>query len=208
MEENLAELEGFSLESIIEALLFAATFRVSVNQLAETLHLPACEIEKALKNLDANYRQGSGIRLQWHASRAQLTTAPELAQLIEKFLGLEVTSRLSKAALETLSIIAYRQPVTRPAVDSIRGVNSEGVLRSLLSKGLIEEVGRSDSPGRPILYATTEDFLHYFGLTSLADLPPLMEDDEAEKKNGSTEGKVVGKPNGKPNGNSNGILKD
>jgi condensin subunit ScpB len=96
-----------------------------------------------------------------------------MAELIERFLGLEATSRLSRAALETLAIIAYQQPVTRPYVESIRGVSSDGVMKSLLSKGLIQEVGRAEGPGRPILYGTTADFLRHFGLNSLSELPPL-----------------------------------
>jgi segregation and condensation protein B len=87
---------------------------------------------------------------------------------------------LSRAALETLAIVAYREPVTRPHIDSIRGVNSDGVLKSLLSKGLIQEIGRADAPGRPILYSSTPDFLQSFGLNSLADLPPLETDGEPE----------------------------
>ena len=88
-------------------------------------------------------------------------------------LELETTSTLSQAALETLSIIAYQQPITRPQIDSIRGVNSDGVLRTLLNKGLIDDVGRAEGPGRPILYSTTTEFLKYFGLSSYEELPPL-----------------------------------
>jgi len=113
------------------------------------------------------------LRLQRHAGRVQLTTAPEAAELIERFLGLEATSRLSRAALETLAIIAYQQPVTRPQVDAVRGVNSEGVMKSLLGKGLVQEVGRTEGPGRPILYGTSLEFLQHFGLNSLMELPPL-----------------------------------
>jgi segregation and condensation protein B len=102
-----------------------------------------------------------------------LTSAPEAAEAIETFLGLEATSRLSGAALEALAIIAYQQPVTRPQVDAIRGVNSDGVMKNLLHKGLIQEVGRAEGPGRPILYSTTPEFLGHFGLASLDDLPPL-----------------------------------
>ena len=87
---------------------------------------------------------------------------------------MEATSRLSRAGLEALAIIAYQQPVTRPQIDAIRGVNSDGVLKSLLSKGLIQEVGRAEAPGRPILYSTTPEFLQYFGLNSLEELPPLV----------------------------------
>ncbi len=108
----------------------------------------------------------------------QLTTAPELAELIERFLGLEATSHLSRAALETLAIIAYQQPVTRPQIDSIRGVNSDGMMKSLLSKGLILESGRSDGPGRPFLYSTTPEFLQHFGLNSILELPSLVPPEE------------------------------
>ncbi len=123
--------------------------------------------------LDRDLQNGRGIRLQRHEGRFQLTTAPEMAEEIEKYLGLEATARLSRAALETLAIIAYRQPITRPGVDAIRGVNSDGVLKSLLSKGLIQEMGRTEGPGRPILYGSTQDFLQHFGIDSLDDLPPF-----------------------------------
>jgi segregation and condensation protein B len=96
-----------------------------------------------------------------------------MAESVERFLGLEATSHLSRAALETLAIVAYQQPVTRPQIESIRGVSSDGVMKSLLGKGLVQEVGRTDGPGRPILYGTTPDFLQYFGINSLIDLPAL-----------------------------------
>ena len=102
-----------------------------------------------------------------------MTSAPEAASVIETFLGLEATSRLSSSALEALAVIAYQQPVTRPQVDAVRGANSECVMKNLLHKGLIQEVGRAESPGRPILYSTTPEFLGHFGLTSLEELPPL-----------------------------------
>ena len=108
----------------------------------------------------------------------QLTTAPDLAATIERFLGLETTTHLSRAALETLAIIAYQQPVTHPQIDSIRGVNSDSMLKSLLSKGLIIESGRADGPGRPILYSTAPEFLQHFGLNSITELPALDLTDE------------------------------
>ena len=114
-----------------------------------------------------------GIRIQEVKGQYQLVTAPEYASDIEVFLGLEVTSRLTQASLEALAIVAYKQPTTRPEIDSIRGVNSDGVLKSLLSKGLIEELGRSDAPGRPILYGVTPDFLQHFGLEALDQLPDI-----------------------------------
>lgn len=129
-------------------------------------------VEKALERLE-QLQVGRGVRLQWTNQGVQLTSAPEAAQEVENFLQLEETARLTRAALEALAIIAYEQPVTRPQVDAIRGVNSDSVLRTLLRHGLIEEVGRTEGPGRPILYATTPDFLSHFGLTSLDDLPTL-----------------------------------
>jgi segregation and condensation protein B len=153
---------------------------VAPSQLAAALDLTVTNVEKGLEELDEILRT-RGLRLQRHAGRIQLTTAPELGDAVERFLGLEATSRLSRAALETLAIIAYQQPVTRPAVDAVRGVNSDGVIKSLLSKGLLQEVGRSDGPGRPILFGTTPQFLQHFGLNSLTELPALNLPLEAEK---------------------------
>lgn len=157
----------------IEALLFAAPGLTSVEQLAQTTKLKKKEIETALVTLRAHYTDLHGIRLQEVNAQFQLVTAPEYATDIEAFLGLEVTSRLTQAALEALAIIAYKQPTTRPEIDSIRGVNSDGVVKSLLSKGLIEELGRSEAPGRPILYGVTPDFLQHFGLEGLDQLPEI-----------------------------------
>jgi len=161
-----------SLAARVEALLFVAPGAVSVGQLAAALEVTNRAVEKALDELEQSY-QGRGVRLQRHGGRIQMTSAPEAAASIENFLGLEATSRLSRAALEALAIIAYQQPVTRPQVDAIRGVNSDGVMKNLLHKGLIQEIGRAEGPGRPILYTTTPEFLGYFGLSSLDELPPL-----------------------------------
>jgi len=168
---NLAK--DIDLINLLEALLFVAPEAVAPAQLAAALDIPVKEVEDGLQGLESQYTQ-RGLRLQWHQGRVQITTAPETALLVERFLGLEATSRLSRAALETLAIIAYQQPVTRPAIDAIRGVNSDGVLKSLLSKDLIQESGRAERPGRPILYNTTPAFLSHFGLGSLTDLPPLV----------------------------------
>lgn len=160
----------------LEALLFVAPAAVTAAQLAAALDLPAADVELSLLALEAAYREHDterGLRLQHHRGRYQLTSAPEAGALVERFLGLEATSRLSRAGLETLAIIAYQQPVTRPQIDAIRGVNSDGVLKSLLSKGLVEEMGRSEGAGRPILYGTTPEFLQYFGLNGLEELPAL-----------------------------------
>jgi segregation and condensation protein B len=179
--ETTAHPNGLSLEGALEALLFAAPGAVTPAQLAAALVISTNEVEKGLAELEAHFK-GRGIRLQRHFGRIQLTTAPEAAASVEKFLGLEASSRLSRAALETLAIIAYQQPATRPEIDAIRGVNSDGVLKSLLSKGLVQEVGRAERPGRPILYSTTPDFLGHFGLNSIEELPPLNPPEEPENK--------------------------
>jgi segregation and condensation protein B len=168
------------LPALLEGLLFVAAEPVAPAQLASALDLNVTTVEKGLEELEEQLRT-RGLRLQRHAGRVQLTTAPELAESVERFLGLEATSRLSRAALETLAIIAYQQPVTRPAVDAVRGVNSDGVIKSLLSKGLLQEVGRAEGPGRPILFGTTPQFLQHFGLNSLSNLPPLNLQAEPEK---------------------------
>jgi segregation and condensation protein B len=166
----------------LEAILFVAAEPVPTAQLASALDVAPSVIERGLNELDASLAS-RGLRLQRHAGRVQLTTAPQLAELIERFLGLEATSHLSRAALETLAIIAYQQPVTRPQIDSIRGVNSDSMIKSLLNKGLILESGRADGPGRPILYSTTPEFLQHFGLNSILEMPPLArtEDEEVEE---------------------------
>lgn len=160
------------LAASLEALLFVTAEPVSPVQLATALEVSAAEVEAGLAELEEALRT-RGLRLQRHAGCVQLTTAPDTAELIERFLGLEATSHLSRAALETLAIIAYQQPVTRPQVEAVRGVNSDGVMKSLFGKGLVQEFGRAEGPGRPILYGVTPDFLQYFGLSSLSELPPL-----------------------------------
>lgn len=155
--------------------MFVAPGSIAPSQLALALEITQEEVETGLDSLETRYASSPdfGLRLQRHRGRVQLTSAPQAAQLIERLLGLEASGRLSRAALEALAIIAYQQPATRPQIEAIRGVNSDGVMKSLLSKGLVQEVGRADAPGRPILYGTTPEFLQYFGLNSLGELPPL-----------------------------------
>ena len=161
----------------LEAILCVAAEPVTPAQLAAALDVAPSVIERGLNELDASLSD-RGLRLQRHAGRVQLTTAPQLAELIERFLGLEATSHLSRAALETLAIIAYQQPVTRPQIDAVRGVNSDSMMKSLLNKGLVLESGRADGPGRPILYSTTPEFLQHFGLNSILEMPPLAKPEE------------------------------
>lgn len=156
----------------MESLLFVADEPVTVARLAQALEVTTDEVEATLASL----QQGCavrGVRLQRSGERIQLVSAPEAAPHIERFLGLELKGKLSPAALESLAIVAYQQPVTRAQVEAVRGVNSDGVLRTLAGKGLIEEVGRLETVGRPILYGTTFDFLQFFGLESLEELPEL-----------------------------------
>jgi segregation and condensation protein B len=156
----------------LEALLFVAAEPVGIAELSQVLAAATPVIEAGLAQLEADLRP-RGLRIQRHGGRFQLTTAPEFAGIIERFLGLEARSHLSRAALETLAIIAYNQPLTRPQIDAVRGVNSDSMLKSLLYKGLICELGRGPGVGRPILYATTPEFVQHLGLDSIADLPQL-----------------------------------
>jgi segregation and condensation protein B len=180
MTEKPISITTLSLKAALEALLFVASGPVAPAQLAEALGEKLDTVELELNSLAEDYALGRGLSLQWFAGKVQITSAPAAASVVEKFLGLEATAHLSRAALETLAIIAYRQPITRPGVDAIRGVNSDGVMKSLLTKGLVQEIGRTEGPGRPILYGVTSEFLQHFGLSSLADLPEYDVPDEGE----------------------------
>lgn len=176
-EDSLAELPltgdvQLELEAQLEALLFVAEGPVTVGRLAEALEVNARQVESALTVLMEYYAR-RGLSLQRFRDKVQLTTAPAAAPRVERFLGLAAAQPLSRAALETLAIVAYQQPITRPQIEAVRGVNSDGVIKNLLSKGLIEEAGKAEGPGRPTLYATTSAFMQHFGLSALADLPPL-----------------------------------
>lgn len=160
------------MAAVIECLLFVADQPVAISELATTLEATRPKIERALKILSESYRERY-LQLQVQGDKVQLVTAPQATEYIETFLGLSFSSKLSTAALEVLGIIAYKQPLTRPEMEAIRGVSCDGVLRNLLSKGLIEEVGRLDTVGHPIQYGTTFEFLKYFGLSSLENLPEL-----------------------------------
>jgi segregation and condensation protein B len=172
MTIDRTDSKPLDLAAIVESLLFVADAPVPVSQLAEAAERDVGEIEATLQAMAQSYAQ-RGMRLQRKGDLVQLVSAPEAASYIERFLGLSLSSKLSAAALETLAIIAYQQPITRPQIEAIRGVSSDGVLRTLMSKGLIEEIGRLETVGHPILFGTTFEFLRYFGLESLGDLPPL-----------------------------------
>ncbi|HZK85583.1 MAG TPA: SMC-Scp complex subunit ScpB [Desulfosporosinus sp.] len=159
----------------LEALLFVAKNPLSAELLGEILELDVLKIEELLHELRNRYKGDScGLKLLDINGAYILGTKPEVARYIE-ILYKQPSHALSNAALEVLSIIAYKQPVTRGEVDFIRGVQSDRALATLVEKGLVKDVGRKDGPGRPILYSTTEQFLLHFGLSSLDDMPNLEE---------------------------------
>lgn len=161
------------LKSIIEGLLFLSGEEgLSVKQLSEITEQTTDLITSALKEMKEDWeRQHRGIQIVQIAGNYRLATLPEHAPYFERLAYSPSRSALSQAALETLSIIAYRQPITRVEIEEIRGVKSERAIHTLVNKGLIEEVGRAEAIGRPILYGTTKAFLDYFGLASINDLP-------------------------------------
>lgn len=161
-----------SLAAQLESLLYVASEPATLNALAAALDATPGDIEAALEELSAQY-QVRGIRLQRLGNRVRLATAPEMAERIQKFLGLEEVNRLSPAALETLAIIAYNQPITKPQLEMIRGVNCDGVINTLLARNLVQELGRADTVGHPMRYGVSFDFLGYFGLRGVHELPPV-----------------------------------
>lgn len=161
-----------TLIQLVESLLFVAGEPVTVAQLARALEAPPDAVEAALEALSLQCLE-RGMRVQRHGEQVQFVSAPEASRAVGRLLGVQATGRLSSAALEVLAIVAYRQPLTRAQVDAIRGVDSSGSLRALLARDLVQEAGRLETVGRPILYRTTPAFLQQFGLTSLADLPPM-----------------------------------
>lgn len=162
------------LESTLEAVLFAAGDAVSIDRLCEVLELPRETVLEAARELSSRYDfEQRGLMLRRIADKLQLCSRPMYAEAVRRVTETRKNASLSPAALEVLTIIAYRQPVTRAFIDQLRGVDSGGTLSSLAEKQMIEEVGRLEVPGRPILYRTTEHFLQAFALESLDDLPAL-----------------------------------
>lgn len=162
------------LKLVVESILFVADEPVELAHLARVIGVDEAAVAQAVDALAAECR-GRGVRIQRTASAVQMVTAPEAAPYVERFMGVEEDHRLSHAALETLAIIAYKQPITRSGIEAIRGVNCDRALATLKARGLIAEVGRAEGPGRPYLYGTTFRFLEHFGLERPEDLPPLPE---------------------------------
>ena len=167
-------MENENLACAVEAILFVAGEPVNVPDLAHALNLTVAEITPILDGLRDEYdRLRRGVRLNRFGMSVQLATRPDYAPYIERLLQPIQKQSLSQAAMETLSIIAYRQPVTKGEIEAVRGVKCDYSISSLLNKGLIQEAGRRETLGRPILYATTEAFLRHFGIETLDDLPVL-----------------------------------
>lgn len=162
--------------AVLEALLFARGEAEEISVLATVLGWTPAAVNRALDELATLLVEGGrGIILQRSAGRVELVSAPRFGVLVQRMLLIERTVKLSPAALETLAIVAYRQPVTRPEIESVRGVDSSGVLSNLAARELVEIVGRRNTLGNPHEYATTAAFLSFFGLSSLDDLPEVEE---------------------------------
>lgn len=186
-----------SMRAILEALLYASPDPVGLDELKEAFGADrAGEVDAALGELMEEYRGGSrGLMIEQVAGGYRIATRPELADVLREFVRRRNATRMSRAALETLSVIAYRQPVTAPEIEAIRGVNPSAILRSLLERRMVRIVGRKKVVGKPFLYGTTPAFLEHFGLNSLDDLPALDEfmgilDDAAPGGVGGTEGEA------------------
>lgn len=159
---------------IIESILFTSGDPVSAKEIGHILELDVRRVRKLMHNMyDCFNFERRGLQIVIVNDSYQLATRPEHSEYIEKYIGQERTQKLSQASLETLAVIAYQQPVTKAEIEAIRGVKCDYIVNTLVNRGFIQEVARKDTPGRPILYGTTDLFLRSFGLSSLDDLPPL-----------------------------------
>jgi segregation and condensation protein B len=167
-------LDIADLKPLVEALLFVSDSPVHLERLAEVLECEKASVGKAMDALMADYGEDRGIRLHEVAGGYQFRTSLESAEWIRR-LAKSRPFRFSRAALETLAIIAYRQPITRAEIEYLRGVDSGGVVKTLLDKHLVRILGKKDVPGRPLIYGTSKEFLEFFGLRDLGQLPALKE---------------------------------
>lgn len=182
MSEREFSLEG-SLKGRIEAILFVAGEAVAIRDLAKALQISEKELKTVLNEIGSEYDyEQRGFMLKRFGDKVQLATRPLYSEDVLRLLQPVQQQSLSQAAMETLAVVAYKQPVTRAEVEQIRGVKCDYSLQSLMLKGLIQEAGRKDTIGRPILYATTDAFLSHFGIQGLEDLPPLPEPESEESE--------------------------
>ena len=169
-------MEKTEKKSLIEALLFISGEPVTLAELKSGAEMPEPELKQLLDEMIAEYKErNGGVLLIEIANGYQMVTNPHYAQSIRKFRSTTASSKLSMPALETLAIIAYKQPIIKAELEQIRGVNSDGVVKTLLDKRLIKIMGRKEMPGKPLLYGTTREFLEYFGLKDLTELPTIAE---------------------------------
>ena len=193
MEESIQQIK--SIESAIEAILYAAGYPVKYSKIAEVLGLDEKNTKTIIEHMSHDYNDPAskrGINLLMFPETCQLSTKEQYAPYIREALGIRRGGNLSASSMEVLAIVAYNQPVTRSFVDQVRGVDSSYAVNSLIDKALIEPCGRLDAPGRPMLYVTTEKFLRVFGLSSLSELPateimlppkedlPIIDEDTAD----------------------------
>ena len=177
----MAETEG-NLQGMIESILFVAGEAVAIPDLARALQIEEEALKKELNRIGSAYDyEQRGFMLKRFGNNVQLATRPLYADAVVRLQQPVQKQSLSQAAMETLAVVAYKQPVTRAEVEQIRGVKCDYSLQSLIYKGLIREVGRKDTIGRPILFGTTDEFLSHFGLRELADLPPMPEPDSEQE---------------------------
>ena len=176
-----------NIAAAVESILFVSGRPLEYDELRKLLDIDASALDDGLEALARQLESHErGIRLQRLGTQVQLVTAPENARYIAALLGLPMTARLTTAALETLAVIVYRQPITRAQIEAVRGVNSDRALASLILHGLVVEIGRAQTIGRPALFATTSEFLQQFGLTNLDELPrPAIEDDSHPQQEGA-----------------------
>ena len=172
------------LKAVIEGLLFVVgDDGLDLDEISKILEISKDDTKELIKELQNDYQSSDrGIRIDFLGDKLKLTTKKEHNIYYQKLLTTEDNNNLSQAALETLAIIAYNQPITRVKVDELRGISNNHIIRKLVAKGLIKEGGRSNMPGRPILYETTSEFLDYFGLSSIDELPDMREFLEEEEK--------------------------
>ncbi len=168
----------------MEAILFASGEPVLLERIASVLDLKKTKFEAVVGLLDKKYSDiNSGIKLLKLGDSLQFVSNPSFVEPVREVMALKRNSPLSSAAMEVLALVSYNQPVTKAFIEQVRGVDCSGVMSSLVQKGLIEECGRLELAGRPLLYGTTKDFLRCFGISDISELPPLPEEDEEKKSN-------------------------
>ncbi|MEW6214335.1 MAG: SMC-Scp complex subunit ScpB [Nitrospirota bacterium] len=169
-------MEDREKKLVLEIFLFLSVEPIMLSTIKDVIELPESEIKRLIEELIMEYKErNTGLLIVEIANGYQMVTNPEYAEWVKKFRSTHISSRLSMPALETLAIIAYKQPIIRAEIEQLRGVNSDSAIRTLLERRLIKIMGRKEAPGRPFFYGTTREFLEYFGLKDLTELPTLKD---------------------------------